>query len=606
MKGIDKKACRDFLDIGLRIDPNNGLLRLEQVEYIIRTAVKIVGHRRLLILYLYDRQDAAQGPCAPAYTVFQASDTFVTYNHTSSTKTKWRTSMLWNLSTHHYRPDAYRAFYTKADEQRVISFCKGGFDNGFTALSHFQQAIRNKETLRRQHNRQRKIIAEFRGVRPLPKDLDVWLRREVMPAYFFYDYQKGKTLTKGVCSACGQEMELERVRHNAEGKCPCCGRDFTMKSERKRGFLFDRVTASVVQRYRGNEVIVRTVKAYCHYPKGKTCELTFHEKIREIIRQNNEGDFQVLPFYHTADTSALTPWKKGYPPVLYFNQYGFNNDTCGYLYCENLNRELRGTPWQYCQLGAFYRGIHDRMEVSPYLTAFRKIPAIEFFVKLGLYWLATYVVYHRDGEKVINVDGKSLRDVLQIEPSDLPLLQKSGARVEDLILLRILRKEGHQPTPQFFDWLIAHEVVEVNCLERALHYTTPHKLMRYLDQQFTELEYRTYRRCNGVLIDYKDYLGFCEQLGYDLTNEFVLFPRDLQKAHDQAQDLMKLHQVEKYDASIAALQPDLKRQYQFSADGLVVLPPGSAQEIVQEGQNLHHCVGGYVENMVKQRCTMWR
>lgn len=35
---------------------------------------------------------------------------------------------------------------------------------------------------------------------------------------------------------------------------------------------------------------------------------------------------------------------------------------------------------------------------------------------------------------------------------------------------------------------------------------------------------------NGVLYDYKDYLGFCEGLHYDLKNEFVLFPRHLQQA----------------------------------------------------------------------------
>ena len=36
----------------------------------------------------------------------------------------------------------------------------------------------------------------------------------------------------------------------------------------------------------------------------------------------------------------------------------------------------------------------------------------------------------------------------------------------------------------------------------------------------------------------------------------------------------------------------------------MVLPPRSAQEIVIEGQKLHHCVGGYAENMANDRCTI--
>lgn len=66
---------------------------------------------------------------------------------------------------------------------------------------------------------------------------------------------------RGVCSACGQESGLEDVRHNAKGVCPCCGRELTMKSNKKHGLLYDRVTASVVQRLRDGELVVRIIKA---------------------------------------------------------------------------------------------------------------------------------------------------------------------------------------------------------------------------------------------------------------------------------------------------------------------------------------------------------
>ena len=114
----------------------------------------------------------------------------------------------------------------------------------------------------------------------------------------------------------------------------------------------------------------------------------------------------------------------------------------------------------------------------------------------------------------------------------------------------------------------------------------------------------SYRGYNGVLSDYNDYLRFCEQLEYDLKNEFVLFPKNFKQAHDRAQDAIKLHRVEQYDAQVALMQKNLKHQYQFKSDGLIVLPPQSAQEIVREGQKLHHCVGSYVENVVNQDCVI--
>ena len=59
---------------------------------------------------------------------------------------------------------------------------------------------------------------------------------------------------------------------------------------------------------------------------------------------------------------------------------------------------------------------------------------------------------------------------------------------------------------------------------------TAHKLMRYMEQQFEFLQHRLtpkksirYRTLGALLTEYCDYLRMCEQEGYDLKNEFVLF-----------------------------------------------------------------------------------
>ena len=609
MSGIDKKACRQFLEPGLAPNSDCGLFLVPKLKYIIRTAVKIVGHRRLLILCLYARGDTPGDRPKLSYTIFQSSDSFVTYDHQPDTKTVWRTAMLENLEREYQFLTEKCAFYSRPDEVRVINFCKPHVavqlcDTGFFAISHMQQHLRDKETLQRQKNRERKIRSRLSGLNPLPCDLEDWLRRKVLPAYFFYDYRKGKKAIRGLCSACGQEIELTGVRHNAVGVCPRCGRGLTMKSNKKRGYIWDRATASVVQRFHGGNLIVRVVKVYQDFPKNAPVKMNCYEETRIIICPQKDGMFEEEVYHNSGDSVGITRWKKGYPPVSYLFQRNFNAETCGFLYCKNLSKALKGTLWQYCQLREFYEGVHDQMEVGPYLISYRKIPAIEFFVKLKLFWLATHVVYRHDGTKDINLDGKNLREVLQIDPSDLPLLQKPGADIRDLRLLRILRMAGHQPSEEFFTWVNANELTEINQLALALNNTTPHKLMRYLDQLFSKLKKSTYRGCAGVLSDYRDYLGFCEQLQYDLKNEFILFPKNFKRAHDQANDLIKQHQVEQYDSQIASMQEELKHRYQFKSDGLIVLPPHSAQEIVVEGQKLRHCVGGYARSMAERRTAI--
>lgn len=613
MKGIDKKACREYLHPDKAPDPNSGLFLVEHLKFIVCTEVKIIGHRRLLILYLYDRERTENGQPVLAFTTFQATDTFTTYAHGEEVKTRWRDAMLVNLNRRgYYFSRSEFAFCTREDEQRVLAFFrslkkKEYWENGIDAIWRVQDDIRSDRQLRRERDRKREIRAKMKDLRPLPKDLNKWLRKEILPAYFFYDSKRSKKPVEGVCSACGHTVMLEHVKHNDTGVCPCCGRTFTMKSNGRRGYLWDRVTASIVQKHEEDKLIVRIIKGSYTAPKDRASWVDYYEETRVIVGMDQKGEPFEEAYHRGYDSLGITPWKKGYPPVMYLYQQNFNAETCGFLYCRNLDREFAGTPWQYCQLKAFYAGIQDEMQVSPYLQVYRMIPAIEFFVKMKLYWLVTHLVYktgYQRADTVIDPQGRNLREVLQIEPSDITILQRPGTTVETLQLMQAFRAEGHQPDAEFFDWAEQYGVCDRRLLQRALHYTTPYKMMRYLKQQFAARKASNKWNYSGVVPDYRDYLGFCERLHYDLKNEFILFPRNLKQAHDQAQSMVRLDEVKQYDQQIADAFEQMKRQYQFASQGLMVLPPHTAGEIVAEGQKLHHCVGGYVEQVAKGGCTI--
>ena len=77
---LDKKALRSFAanNPAPTIPQSHGLLHAQQVDYIIRTAVRIINHRRTLMLYVYDRTKAAAGDPTPVWTMFQAGGDFIT------------------------------------------------------------------------------------------------------------------------------------------------------------------------------------------------------------------------------------------------------------------------------------------------------------------------------------------------------------------------------------------------------------------------------------------------------------------------------------------------------------------------------------------------
>lgn len=613
MKGIDKKACLENLIPAREPDPDCGLFLIKKLRFIVCTEIKIIGHRRLLILYLYSKKEDSDEKPELVFTTFQATNTFITYAHGAEVKTRWREAMLLNLNRQScYCCKNHFAFYSKEDEQRVFRFFKSlnkkdRWETGIDAIWNVQEDIRREQQRQRRNARKRVIREKMRALRPLPRDLNDWLRKQVLPAYFFYDSKRRDRSAEGVCSACGHMVTLERVKHNDTGTCPHCGRSFTMKSNKKRGYIWNRITASVVQRYDQDKLIIRIIKGHYKAPKGKAGWVDYYEETRVIVGMDQEG----YPFeeaYHEGfDGSSITPWEKGYPPVFYLYSQNFNAETCGFLYCRNLDRELAGTPWQYCQLKAYYESTWEQMTVSNYLQVYRMIPAIEFFVKLKLYWLVTHLVYktgYQSADQVIDPRGKNLREVLRIDPSDVQILQRPGNELDMLLLLQIFRAEGYQPDIEFLEWAIQYGVRDRSLLKTALQYTTPHRVKCYIDQQFKMRKADSKWECSGVVSDYRDYLGFCEKLRYDLKDEFILFPRDLKRAHDQAQSMVKLEDAKRYDQQVAKAEKHLRRHYQFSSDGLVVLPPHTAREIVAEGQRLHHCVGGYVNKVVNGKCAI--
>ena len=89
-----------------------------------------------------------------------------------------------------------------------------------------------------------------------------------------------------------------------------------------------------------------------------------------------------------------------------------------------------------------------------------------------------------------------------------------------------------------------------------------------------------------------DYWSMAEQLGQDLTDAQVRFPQDLMAAHDEAAD-----QIQKRKEAGRAVLFRIRRKYlskwSFAADGLLIRPARSQQDLTNEGNRLHHCVGTY-------------
>lgn len=607
---IDKRACRKFAMPELEFNLNEGVLHVESCPYIIRTAVRNIAGQRILVLYIYQRESILAGSIKPRWVMFHSRDDFATLSFREDAKATWQCSTLGSLDRIGGF-DSKCAFYRQQDESRVGRFCK--CERGaISMLGYLQRLISYRKELERKWKKQRAIIDRMKYVPVLPRDLKGFIHREVMPQYIFYDYQR-KAPGHAYCTACRHEVRIAAAKHNTSGLCPRCKKKITFKCRGRRGRIFDRETVQVLQKAEGNGLVLRIIKVYRSFADSDIPNhFEIWENARQFITLSSSGQCSVdAYYYHYKAGYDLTPWCNGYRPVFDRWKYNFTADMSGVLYQRNLSDTLKDTPWAYSQLEAF-SGIASFSGVATFLSAYIKRPKIEHLIKMKLYHLVSGIIYggySYSALQAINFNGENMRAILGIDRSYFPLLRELNPSIDQLHLIRQLLQADHKPSTEQIKWFIASKISNADAAKELLAHMSVHKLQRYVEQQFAPedeaaLKRVDYYKMNTLITDYHDYLCMCKELQYDLKNSFILFPRELKAAHDSVAKTLKDKRTAEQEKAIADSFDEWQKRYQYQSKELMMIPPHSAKEIVDEGAALHHCVRLYVKNVAEKKSVI--
>ena len=607
---IDKRACRKLAMPELEFNLNEGVLHVESCPYIIRTAVQNIAGQRILVLYIYQRESILAGSIKPRWVMFHSRDDFATLSFREDAKATWQCSTLGSLDRI-WGFDSKCAFYRQQDESRVARFCK--CERGaISMLGYLQRLISYRKELERKWKKQRAIIGRMKCVSALPRDLKGFIHREVMPQYIFYDYQR-KGPERAFCTACRHEVSIAAAKHNASGTCPRCKKKITFKSRGKRGRIFDRATVQVLQKAEGNGLVLRIIKVYRSFADSDIPNhFEIWENARQFITLSSSGQCSVdAYYYHYKAGYDLTPWCNGYRPVFDRWKYNFTADMSGVLYQRNLSDTLKDTPWAYSQLEAF-SGIASFSGVATFLGAYIKRPKIEHLIKMKLYRLVSGIIYggySYSALQAINFNGENMRAILGIDRPYFPLLRELNPSIDQLHLIRQLLQADHKPSTEQIKWFIASKISNADAAKELLAHMSVHKLQRYVEQQFSPedeaaLKRVDYYKMNTLITDYHDYLCMCKELQYDVKNSFILFPRELKAAHDSVAKTLKDKRTAEQEKAIAGSFDEWQKRYQYQSKELMMIPPHSAKEIVDEGAALHHCVRLYVKNVAEKKSVI--
>lgn len=412
-------------------------------------------------------------------------------------------------------------------------------------------------------------------------------------------------------------------------KCPYCGAKVTVKELRYSGGranLWSFRRAVILRQWRG----ALWATAWDCKKNYSRSDMSGNPVLTELPEMTLLGVYRFAP---GRAEQATRHWWCGGAPMNYLRQtaVGKRNGRKGgmwkihapYTYCAELGgsydvigmAELGKGFLRWCGLDKLHLPSGDFIEL---LTACCFYPRqIEWLVKLGL------------GEAVEDLVGRGVKNAALIrweaeKPKEFlrctrqEALDAAGDKSmhSPVEVLKLYVRQRDKPAKMtlvsaaFFTQVCCGEPRRKMLNLLAQHGVHAEKMMRYLQQAGAVAAEEKGRPVSDSEVTrlYMDYLDAARNCGMDVENPVIFMPRDLITKHDRVTAAWSAIQRQRRKAVEAEAYRKrlhtLTEKYLFWTDDFLIRAPINADEIVDDGKALKHCVGGYADRHLRGATTI--
>ena len=591
---MNKRLLRKIPIMDADIEMINTAKRFDDdsIKYFVLGRTVDAENKKILLLYFFPRCKLAEENIKAEFRTFLTDDDYIT-QRLDCQSIKWLTGSFENVLSYNYRYTSWWAQIYLFDDETVkaIQILTGTKKTPLIGLEDHQSHIRAAR-LAIQHKKITDRIDEKMQVVPkLLDDFKKWLDKTAFAKkrYVFYVYKKGKKKQDGYCAACHHAVEIESPRHCKQGICPNCNRQITYMVSGKSKNVFDSMNVAVFQKI-PTGFVVRYINVHRQYPHLKSPAFTLFEETRDFY----EGDNHSMYWYGRFKQTGNVRWCD--------NPNGYGNARA-VIYEKTITEAIADSAYRYCAIKDF--ALHEEgatVNVFGYIQRYKRKPFIEYLTKLRLYRLVKDL---SEGSFVheLNDKGRSVTEILQVKKQYISLLQERDVTPSELGLIQEFSKLGRAVTAEELQYIEKKFQYIANDIVRLSRYASITKIENYCDKRVNKQN-----DFNDVFITWKDYVTACEKLGYDLKNDFVLFPKHLNRVHDtviaRAEKKDKAERTKilgEKSKTLVNYFNSLQQEFGYESETFIVLAPRNLNEIVNEGHVLRHCVGGYAENVADKK-----
>ena len=429
-------------------------------------------------------------------------------------------------------------------------------------------------------------LMKYVDEQPLPNDFADWLNKYPFKDYFYMFFRiEGKGKNKkyiGACQHCKTEgISLKSIKNGNYGICPICHKKVRFRNEKYSKSFYNKNYIAIIQSADSKDTFVLRKFLVLKHNNYLNTEYSDYEMERCYFTYNVQDSFRIKSWYRLYNGE----WTFGY-----YKNMSYTLPDIVWTYYKNLDCLLYD-DFKYSCLKQVSKEMP--IEVYSYLDRYKTFPQLEYFAKLKMFkFIESIMIY---GSYQLHFSRNKVQEILGLNGDYYRFALK-------------LYKTLDYETLRGIKFLQAYKIPATQAnlrlslqLENLMYNQENVYIFKKLGFNAIS-KYLKESRCD--INDYFDYLRNCVELKYNLEDTAVIKPKDFIKAHDEAykrvQYLSNKDIYEKANKVFKKLQ-----KLEFADKTLAMVVPKEAFDLINEGNNLHHCVGSYIKRVAKNESMIF-
>lgn len=406
------------------------------------------------------------------------------------------------------------------------------------------------------------------------------------------------------CTHCKKEYEIKDIskyNHKCYTECENCGGREEVRYSRygrknmRDAAIFITYEKSVKDK---DTIVARGFYVARNYSGNyKEVDTKYYEISRHVFEPGKSSMLMRLYAFYSDGGWALKDRNCSWS----FNYSNFAT----FLDRESVLRCIKGTrfenfPYEY------YLNYEYTYEMTDFFYNCNKYPIIEQLYKAGFKTIADYIIKGWSLERTVKWKRNNIFEFLGINRGQAKEIKSSGIECTPAFLKMYKYIKENKLK---YDMEEIKKLSDNFCIENIdeiKKYSGVKKMISYFEKQYEMNKEKEGLRFISIRDAYKtwyDYLRDCEKLKMDLSNKSVLMPKDLYKAHQNTIKQIKYEEDKILNKEIEMLAKK-REKYKFEFNGLIIRPAINTKELIKEGAELHHCVGGYAKRYAEGKTTI--